>query len=72
MWPNPEKNADLVAFTEDILNGKLDFCAVWIKIEERRAFLSSQKFEMELGQDFPLPPNIFKTCKVCSIGMEVG
>ena len=23
MWPNPQKTADLVAFTEEILNGKL-------------------------------------------------
>ena len=23
MWPNPQENADLVIFTEDILNGKL-------------------------------------------------
>ena len=25
MWPNPQKTADLVAFTEEILNGKLKF-----------------------------------------------
>ena len=25
MWPNPQETADLVAFTEEILNGKLDF-----------------------------------------------
>ena len=23
MWPNPQKTADLVTFTEEILNGKL-------------------------------------------------
>ena len=23
MWPNPQKNADLVTFTEEILNGEL-------------------------------------------------
>ena len=29
MWPNPQKTADLVTFTEDILNGKLHFlCSV--------------------------------------------
>ena len=27
MWPNPQFPADLVTFTEEILNGKLDFCA---------------------------------------------
>ena len=30
MWPNPQKTADLVTFTEEILNGKLHFCAVLI------------------------------------------
>ena len=25
MWPNPQVPADLVAFTEDLLNGKLHF-----------------------------------------------
>ena len=28
MWPNPQDTADLVTFTEEILNGKLHFCAV--------------------------------------------
>ena len=26
MWPNPEFPADVVTFTEEILNGKLYFC----------------------------------------------
>ena len=25
MWPNPQKTADLITFTEEILNGKFDF-----------------------------------------------
>ena len=30
MWPNPQETADLVTFTEEILNGKLHFsCNVW-------------------------------------------
>ena len=29
MWPNPQKNVDLVTFTEEILSGKFDFlCSV--------------------------------------------
>ena len=28
MWPNSQFSADLVTFTEEILNGKLLFCAV--------------------------------------------
>ena len=29
MWPNPQKTADLVTFTEEILNWKLHFlCSV--------------------------------------------
>ena len=31
MWPNPQETADLIVFTEEILNGKLYFlCRVWI------------------------------------------
>ena len=30
MWPNPQEIPDLVTFTEEILNGKLHFYAVWI------------------------------------------
>ena len=32
MWPNPQETADLVIFTEEILNGKLHFlCSENIK-----------------------------------------
>ena len=30
MWPNPQETADLVTFTEEILNRKLHFRAVFI------------------------------------------
>ena len=29
MWPDPQETADLVTFTEEILNGKLIFRAVF-------------------------------------------
>ena len=29
MRPNPQFSADSVSFSEEILNGKLHFCAVW-------------------------------------------
>ena len=33
MWPNPQFSADLVTFTEEILNGKLHFlCSVLSEI----------------------------------------
>ena len=28
MWPNPPFSADLVTFTEEVLNGNFIFCAV--------------------------------------------
>ena len=37
MLPNPQKTVDLVTFTEEILNGKLHFCAVNI--------VATQKFD---------------------------
>ena len=31
MWPIPKENADLLTFTEEILNGKLYFlCSAWV------------------------------------------
>ena len=41
MWPNPQFPADLVTFTEEILNGKLHFFVQWkkntlVKCEESR------------------------------------
>ena len=33
MWPNPQFPADLVTFTEEILNGKLHFFVQWEKPE---------------------------------------
>ena len=30
MWPDLHETADLVTFTEEILNGKLHFCAVFL------------------------------------------
>ena len=38
MWPNPQVSADLIRFTEEILNGKLQFCAV------RRNFFSKKLY----------------------------
>ena len=32
MWPYPKGNADLITFTEEILKGKLYFCAVYREI----------------------------------------
>ena len=31
MWPNPQKTAALVTFTEEILNGKLHFFVQWYR-----------------------------------------
>ena len=34
MWPNPQETADLVTFTEEILNGKIHFlCSAWFSLE---------------------------------------
>ena len=31
MWPNPQKTAALVTFTEEMLNGKLHFFVQWYR-----------------------------------------
>ena len=28
MWPNPKETAELITFTEEILNGKIDFLCI--------------------------------------------
>ena len=38
MWPNPQFPADLITFTEEILNGKLRFCAVMEVAEQSWSF----------------------------------
>ena len=34
MWPNPYKTANLVTFTEEILNGKLHFFVQWVQLRK--------------------------------------
>ena len=34
MWPNPQEAADLVTFSEEILNGKPLFCAVMVAFKK--------------------------------------
>ena len=36
MWPNTQENADLITFTEEILNGKLHFSAVQNKMKSSK------------------------------------
>ena len=36
MWPNPQETADLITFTEEILNGKLPFLWCW-KIKDDKS-----------------------------------
>ena len=49
MWPNPQLPADLVTFTEEILNGKLHFlCIADNQNESARSFTSYVSYS--LGQ----------------------
>ena len=57
MWPNSKENADLVTFTEEILNGNFIFCAVLVlvcftflvndSVANRRAFATPTEFVAE-------------------------
>ena len=42
MWLNPQETADLVTFTEEILNGKLHFY-VQCKVPKKKESLISEK-----------------------------
>ena len=39
MWLNPQETADLVTFTEEILNGKLHFCAMFPNLSLSQNYL---------------------------------
>ena len=55
MWPNPQETADLVTFTEEILNGKLHFsCSEESNAFAILLFVSRIKLILELCQNFYL------------------
>ena len=41
MWPNPQETADLVTFTEEIVNGKLQFLCSAVTITSPSFLYSS-------------------------------
>ena len=51
MWPNPQETAELVTFTEEVLNGKLLFFCLYVidedlspdELQQRRAQLFNQQ-----------------------------
>ena len=47
MWPNPQYPGDLVTFTEDILNGKLDFCAVILLTQDNGLLVNNYTQNLE-------------------------
>ena len=66
MWPNPQETADLVTFTDEILNEKLHFlCSgkvlssrllnVFVKI----SFMSKYYTGYSLQKDFPTQGTLF-------------
>ena len=54
MWPNPQGTADLIIFTEEILNGKLFLCSVSMYEHDFICINTiSSQFHM-LIRDFPV------------------
>ena len=43
MRPNPQFTADLVTFTEEILNGKIHFCAVSVPAKFTEVYLEPSR-----------------------------
>ena len=57
MWPNPQETADLVTFTEEILNAKMYFlCSV-----------SRRIFPLSLQNLFVLHKNVLANCKLVKL-----
>ena len=57
MWPNPQETADLVTFTEEILNGKLHF--LWSVrpevVNELFQFRGQISYELRQRPQFQIP-----------------
>ena len=54
MWPNPQFPADLVSFTEEILNGKTSFFLQWtFRMKTYSVILMSLELDSRLTQNFP-------------------
>ena len=52
MWPNPQETADLVTFTEEILNGKLYLlCSVSCKANAYRMLNLSLNYSVSVSKD---------------------
>ena len=52
MSPNPQETADLVTFTEEILNGKLRFfCAVSCNLQSRTKLMKPVKKSCEIAHE---------------------
>ena len=47
MWPNPEETADLVTFTEEILNGKLNFLCNACAMSDNKTLFIYEFHEMQ-------------------------
>ena len=70
MWPNPQVPADLVTFTEKIVNGNFIFCAAWTTLLFLFHFRSHEKnrrFNYLLGTYFVLGIFISKSLLVSII-----
>ena len=57
MWPNPQFPANLVTFTEEILNGKLHFFMQWYVEKHFHSYLvKTSKDYLFLGSALKLNP----------------
>ena len=63
MWPNPQETADLVSFTEEIPNGKLQFlCSDITEYSVRNIFIkrSSRRWDMKTSSKSSRPEVFYK------------
>ena len=62
MWQNPQENADLVTFTGEILNGKLDFlCSAYNIYSPDNGHTYCKKFYSKYCNNFVVFLTTFRT-----------
>ena len=57
MWPNPRETADLVTFTEEILNGKVHFLCIEVDNFAKVSLIDNcyyKLFNQDINKIFPV------------------
>ena len=63
MWPNPQETADLVVFTEEILNGKLQFLCYGAR--DISVNTGCLRYSIQTSEQIENAQSLHKKCLIC-------